>query len=306
MHYTINTNFSHLVAHETNGINEIDESTYLAWFSEVCEQTKAMIVHWQRVGFVHGVMNTDNMSILGLTIDYGPYGWLEDYNPDWTPNTTDAEFHRYAFGKQASIAHWNLMKLAQAISILFEDVQPLQKVLDDYAHQYQEAWQDMMRQKLGLTTFHQALVEQLLNKLEVLETDMTLFFRLLSSIKQEYSPQQCIQAISPSFYDDDWQNKADDVWLDWFDDYLKAIAGTSDAQRKENMDKVNPKYVLRNYLAQMAIDKAEQGDLSMLHELFAVLKDPYAEQPEKEAQFAQKRPEWARQRPGCSMLSCSS
>jgi len=298
--FTIQTYFPHLIE------DNITTGTYAKWFAEVCDTTKDMIVHWQRVGFVHGVMNTDNMSILGLTIDYGPYGWLEDYNPDWTPNTTDAQFHRYAYGKQPSIAHWNLMKLAQAIAPLMEDVQPLQNILDDYAVQYQSAWQDMMRQKLGLTQFDETLVEALMNKLEVIETDMTIFFRKLADIEAKDTPETCIQTISPAFYDDDWQNQASDVWQDWFADYLGQLKSHAVDNRKAAMNQVNPKYVLRNYLAQLAIDKANEGDLNMLHELFEVLKQPYAEQAEFEEKYAQKRPEWAKEKAGCSMLSCSS
>lgn len=298
--FAITTYFPHLVE------DNITTDTYAKWFAEVCDTTKDMIVHWQRVGFVHGVMNTDNMSILGLTIDYGPYGWLEDYNPDWTPNTTDAEFHRYAYGKQAYIAHWNLMKLAEAIAPLFESVEALQNILNDYAVQYQSAWQDMMRQKLGLKTFDEALVESLMNKLEIMETDMTIFFRKLADIEAADTPKTCLQTISPAFYDTDWQNKAKQVWQAWFENYLGHLKTHATDNRKEAMNKVNPKYVLRNYLAQLAIDKANNGDLSMLHELFGVLKQPYAEQPHKEAKYAQKRPDWAKEKAGCSMLSCSS
>ena len=117
--YTIRTDFPHL--------GEPSRATYLAWFEEVCRTTARMVVHWLRVGFVHGVMNTDNMSILGLTIDYGPYGWLEDYDSNWTPNTTDAASHRYAFGKQPQIAHWNLVQLANALYPLIEQTEPLEK-----------------------------------------------------------------------------------------------------------------------------------------------------------------------------------
>jgi len=298
--FTITTYFPHLIE------DNITTDTYAKWFAEVCDTTKDMIVHWQRVGFVHGVMNTDNMSIHGLTIDYGPYGWLEDYNPDWTPNTTDAQFHRYAYGKQPSIAHWNLMKLAQAIAPLFDSVEALQTILNDYATQYKSAWQDMMRQKLGLKTFDEALVEQLMNNLERIETDMTIFFRKLADISAQNTIEQCIQTISPAFYDTSWQNKASEVWQAWFEDYLGQLKSHAVDNRKAAMNQVNPKFVLRNYLAQLAIDKANEGDLSMLHELFEVLKRPYAEQPQFEAQYAQKRPDWAKEKAGCSMLSCSS
>ena len=298
--FTITTYFPHLLE------EEINTDTYLKWFEEVCERTKDMVVHWRRVGFVHGVMNTDNMSILGLTIDYGPYGWLEDYHPDWTPNTTDAEFHRYAFGQQASIAHWNLMKLAQAIAPLFQGVQRLQSVLDDYAVNYKSAWQDMMCAKLGLTSFDESLVESLLSKLEIMDTDMTIFFRKLADIQASDTAEHCIQTISPAFYDESWQTQAPSVWQDWFNAYLQHLKSNSVTHRKLVMNQTNPKFVLRNYLSQLAIDKANTGDLTMLHELFDVLKKPYDEQPDKEEVFAAKRPDWAKHKVGCSMLSCSS
>lgn len=300
--YTITSHFPHLVS------GDIDEHTYLLWFAEVCDLTQDMIVHWQRVGFVHGVMNTDNMSILGLTIDYGPYGWLEDYNPDWTPNTTDSQFHRYAFGNQAQISHWNLMQLAQAIAPLFEDIYALQQTLDHYAETYKAAWQQMVSQKLGLSTFNQPLVSDLFENLQMVETDMTIFFRLLSNLQKCFTPRNCLEVISTAFYALPLAQDVEDKWLNWFEGYLHTLQQEvpTDEQRKINMDLSNPKYVLRNYLAQLAIDQAEQDDLSMLFELFEVLKQPYAEQPEKEAKFAQKRPEWARTRAGCSKLSCSS
>ena len=299
--FTIRTYFPHVIEGDT-----INTGTYTRWFAEVCDTTQTMIVHWQRVGFVHGVMNTDNMSILGLTMDYGPYGWLEDYNPDWTPNTTDAEFHRYAYGNQAHVAHWNLMKLAQAIAPLFQDTTPLQDILNDYAPAYKKAWQVMMQQKLGLNTFDEVLVEQLMNNLEQIETDMTIFFRKLGDISAQNTVEQCIQIISPAFYDDDWKIKANSIWTDWFHDYLKHLQNDNDAKRKQAMNLVNPKYVLHNYLAQLAIDQASTGDLTLLYELFDVLKRPYDEQPDKEDMFAAKRPDWAKYKVGCSMLSCSS
>ena len=217
--FTIRTYFPHLIEDDT-----INTDTYTHWFAEVCDTTKTMIVHWQRVGFVHGVMNTDNMSILGLTIDYGPYGWLEDYNPDWTPNTTDAANHRYAFGKQAHIAHWNLMKLAQAIAPLFKDTTPLQDTLNDYAPSYKKAWQAMMQQKSGLNTFDEALIEHLMHNLEQMETDMTIFFRKLADIQASDNAEQCLSKVHDAFYPTDkLEDKAASVWTSWFEDYVQHI-----------------------------------------------------------------------------------
>ena len=167
-------------------VDSSSKALYLTWFKEVCRRTADMIVHWMRVGFVHGVMNTDNMSILGLTIDYGPYGWLENYDPDWTPNTTDAAGRRYRFGNQANIAHWNLTQLANAIYPLIGSVDPLQDALMTYSDRLKKEWQRMMADKLGLKAFNPAtdddLSRELFELLAMVETDMTLFFRALGRV----------------------------------------------------------------------------------------------------------------------------
>ena len=173
--FTIRTDFPHLVK---PGV-DISCDTYVQWFAEVCVRTAKMIAHWMRVGFVHGVMNTDNMSILGLTIDYGPYGWLEGYDPDWTPNTTDAQGRRYRFINQPHIAAWNLAQLGNAIYPLVESVKPLQDALNQYRHSYSEQWQKDMANKLGLHAIEQddiALIDELHRVLELVETDMTIFY----------------------------------------------------------------------------------------------------------------------------------
>src|SRR5205823_10510085 len=130
---------------------EPSSAVYVRWFAEIARRTAIMVAHWMTVGFVHGVMNTDNMSILGLTIDYGPYGWLEPYDPDWTPNTTDFGSRRYAFGQQPRVAMWNLMALAQALTPLVADAQALRPGLDVYAHTLAETQHALMMRKLGLT-----------------------------------------------------------------------------------------------------------------------------------------------------------
>jgi len=155
--YTIRTDFPHL--------GDPSPDVYLAWFNEVCIKTAEMIVHWQRVGFVHGVMNTDNMSILGLTIDYGPYGWLDNYDPDWTPNTTDSGQRRYRFGNQPQIAAWNLNQLANAIYPLIEQVEPLQAALSLYNTHFISTYQTMMAEKLGLQVFEPSTDNQLIDDL---------------------------------------------------------------------------------------------------------------------------------------------
>ncbi len=301
--FTLRTEFPHL------GAPCVD--TYLSWFSEVCDRTADMIVHWMRVGFVHGVMNTDNMSILGLTIDYGPYGWLEDYDPDWTPNTTDATGRRYRFGNQAQIAQWNLFQLANAIYPLIEQAEPLQKILSDYAERYTEKWQAMRASKLGLSIYSEELQQSLHKILQLTETDMTIFYRNLADVPCEQSDLSDDDLIAPlidAYYDVDTltaEIKAE-IYA-WLRQYQQCVRqeGIKDKMRRITMNKVNPKYVLRNYLAQLAIDKAEQNDFSMVNQLLELFRHPYAEQKEME-HYAVKRPDWARNRAGCSMLSCSS
>ncbi|MEQ1738566.1 MAG: protein adenylyltransferase SelO [Methyloglobulus sp.] len=308
--YTINTHFPHL--------GKPSPDVYVAWFEEVCRTTAQMIVHWQRVGFVHGVMNTDNMSILGLTIDYGPYGWLENYDPDWTPNTTDKAERRYRYSNQPACAFWNLGQLANAIYPLIGQVEPLQQALNVFTEVFGEQWQLMMTGKLGLSHYDpdqdDELHAELLALLELVETDMTIFFRQLAEVDlgkadlQNINIEALIAPLADAYYvPEQLTPEYVSRLADWLTRYNRRIIQETLSQevRRERMNRVNPKYVLRNYMAQLAIDKAEQGDFAMIAELLELLRRPYDEQPGK-AQYATKRPDWARQRAGCSMLSCSS
>ena len=300
--YTIKSHFSHL--------GKPSKEVYLLFFQEITNKTLEMIIHWQRVGFVHGVMNTDNMSILGLTIDYGPYGWLEGFDFGWTPNTTDKQHKRYRYGNQPTIGLWNLYQLANALYPLIEEAAPLEKILEDYKSNFEKKSQDMMRAKLGLTSDKETdinIIQSLENNLQATETDMTIFFRTLSSFKKE-QPEKGVELIQDAFYTPDTiKGNVLNNWKQWFADYAKRLEDetTSADERLQQMNKVNPKYVLRNYMAQLAIDKADKGDTSLLEEMYLLLKEPYSEQPKFEHWFA-KRPEWARHKVGCSMLSCSS
>jgi uncharacterized protein YdiU (UPF0061 family) len=315
MAYTLRTDFPELGL----GAGESPSSDLcLRWFETVCERTMELIVHWMRVGFVHGVMNTDNMSVLGLTIDYGPYGWLEDYDPHWTPNTTDAVGRRYRFGHQPRIALWNLSQLAGAILPLVGASEPLEEILGDAVDAYQKKWPAMMAAKLGLSQFRAPtdldLITELLNILAAVETDMTIFFRRLAqvslpSVEGAGLPAGQIPAVlldayyRPDQLTDEYRRRL----ADWLVSYGQRVASEegADQERTGRMRAVNPKYVLRNYLAQEAIDLAENGDFSRLETLLNLLRRPYDSQPGME-RFAVRRPEWARHRPGCSMLSCSS
>ncbi|MEE7547734.1 YdiU family protein, partial [Xanthomonas sp. Kuri4-1] len=190
------------------------EARYAEWFGQVCERSARMVAQWMRVGFVHGVMNTDNMSILGLTIDYGPYGWIDDYDPDWTPNTTDAQGRRYRFGTQPQVAYWNLGRLAQALAPLFGDVAPLQAGLERFRDCYVAADRRHAADKLGLAECGDAdlaLMAELRALMQQGEMDMTLTFLGLADCADGSA-----DALQPAFYSDGRQaqvREALDAWL---------------------------------------------------------------------------------------------
>ncbi len=318
--YTIFYHFPHL--------GNPSKQTYLRWLSEVSERTAAMIVDWMRVGFVHGVMNTDNMSILGQTIDYGPYGWLDNYDENWTPNTTDSAGRRYRYGNQPRIAFWNLTQLANALYPLIGEVKPLEESISVFRDALNSRHLKMMRDKLGLDescdpvagseaekSADVTLINELIRVLQLKETDMTIFFRRLADWQVRFSgslgsvsPVALLEPLKGAFYDFDSLSDVErdklNTWLRSYHKRFELEAKPAQTRRVE-MNKVNPKYVLRNYIAQLAIEKAEKGDGALVRELLEVFRKPYDEQPQYE-KYAKKRPDWARNRPGCSMLSCSS
>ena len=298
--YTLKHHFSHLGAPS--------KENYIHFFRAISERTLEMIVHWQRVGFVHGVMNTDNMSILGLTIDFGPYGWLEGFDFGWTPNTTDREHKRYRYGNQSNIGLWNLYQLANALYPIIEEAAPLEAILEQYKVDFEQQHLQMMKSKIGLFSEEDndlELIQDLEDNLQLVETDMTIFFRKMSRFTDEKSG---LKLIEESFYNlEGITEEVKDKWAFWFLNYKVRLQqeSTSQQEREEKMNAINPKYVLRNYMSQMAIDEADKGNYTLIDELFELLKRPYDAQPENEKWFA-KRPEWARNKVGCSMLSCSS
>jgi uncharacterized protein YdiU (UPF0061 family) len=313
--HTVRRHFPELVTSADEA--ELSVDTIVAWFTLVVERTADLMVDWMRVGFVHGVMNTDNLSILGLTIDYGPYGWLEDFDPGWTPNTTDRAHRRYRYGNQPQIGLWNLARLGNALFPLIGEAEPLQAALDVYGERFSVGWNRALRAKLGLGSLSadtaQPLIEDLLAWLPSTEVDMTILFRLLGDLD--------VAALDGAATDDDLvaplleayyrpEELAGELLAQtaaWMRSYIEmtVAAGRGREERTAAMHAVNPKYVLRNYLAQMAIDKAETGEYSMIGELLDLLRRPFDEQPGRE-EYAVKRPDWARDRVGCSQLSCSS
>ncbi|WP_303785072.1 YdiU family protein [Azovibrio restrictus] len=288
------------------GLQAEAEEPLAAWFREVCARTGRLVARWMQVGFVHGVMNTDNMSILGLTIDYGPYGWVDDFDPGWTPNITDAAGRRYCFGRQPEVARWNLERLAEALALL-EPTGALADLLGAYDDAYNAEAARLFAGKFGFAAWQDGdgeLVGEVLELLRQGEMDMTEFFRQLAHVDAGGDPLARLQEAA--YRPEPWRacRAGLEAWLGRYFQRLGQEA-VSPGLRRNRMNAFNPRYVLRNYLAQQAIDKAEAGDLSLMLELQEVLRRPYEEQPGREA-FAAMRPDWARHRAGCSMLSCSS
>ena len=294
--------------------------TYAAWFHEVCRRTAEMIAHWMRVGFVHGVMNTDNMSVLGLTIDYGPYGWVDDFDPGWTPNTTDEGTRRYRFGHQPQVAGWNLARFGAALHPFVGDVEALQDGLRVYSEALERHTLDMFAGKLGLRELGPAedpedpnsgpwLVNEVIGVLASVPTDMTIFFRALSDVPVDADAEDAalLEPLRPAYYEGAPEGELRARTLRWLRALGERVRAEDrpQAERREQMHAFNPKYVLRNYLAQLAIDAAEAGDHAKVTELLDVMRHPYDDQPGRD-DYADKRPDWAKDRPGCSRLSCSS
>jgi len=267
---------------------------YLAMFREIVERNAELIAKWQAYGFCHGVMNTDNMSILGITFDFGPFAFLDDFDANFICNHSDHE-GRYSFSNQVPIGQWNLSALAQALTP-FISVEALRETLGLFLPLYQAHYTDLMRRRLGLTTGEDAdqqLIETLLQKMQGSSIDYTLFFRRLGDLPAE----QAVAQLRDEFVD----LKGFDEWAA---QYVARIAreGVSDeSARRERMHAVNPLYILRNYLAQKAIDAAQAGDYSEVQRLHKVLTQPFTEQAGMES-YAERPPEWGKH----LEISCSS
>jgi uncharacterized protein YdiU (UPF0061 family) len=269
------------------------ENPWAAMFREVLERNAALIAQWQAYGFCHGVMNSDNMSILGITFDYGPYAFLDDFDANHICNHSD-DTGRYSFANQVPIAHWNLAALAQALTP-FVAVEQLRETLGLFLPLHQAHYLDLMRRRLGLATADErdaALVEHLLQLMQGSAVDYSLFFRRLG----EQAPAAALARLREDFVDlagfDQWGR-----------DYQARVEqeGGTQQERQARMHAVNPLYVLRNYLAQNAITAAEQGDYGPVRELHAVLARPFEAQPGMQ-RYTERPPEWGKH----LEISCSS
>ena len=283
--------------------SEKNHNKYLDWFQAVCDRTLKMIIHWYRVGFVHGVMNTDNMSILGLTIDYGPFSMMDGYDLEFTPNTTDLPGKRYAFGKQGQISHWNLATLANAIFPLVNDADALEKILDNYGKKFWTDHDKMLANKFGLDEVLQEderFFTDWQQLMQDLNLDYTLFFQSLEKPVLDIK----IDDFSNSFY-----RKLSESELSRLSNFIEKYQKRkhrnkiSEQESLELMSKTNPKFILRNYLLFEAIQDAEQDNYERFFELKEALENPYEN---RFPQFNQKRPSKYDNQTGCSQLSCSS
>ena len=284
------------------------ENKILLWFREVMERTAGLMAEWLRVGFVHGVMNTDNMSVLGLTIDYGPYSFIDDYDRNFTPNTTDLPGRRYAFGRQPSVAHWNLGCFAGAIAPLFDDTEKLSAELDAYTDIFIRKYHTMMGNKLGLDEVSAEdvpLINEFEKTLSVIKPDMTIFYQRLTELHADIeNSKDILLHFKDSFYKDLQESEGHELHS-LITTYIERVKKNKcpRAESHMRMRKTNPRFILRNYLLHQAIEDLEKGDDRLFVKLQEAMKEPYSNRFDE---FFIKRPDWATQKAGCSMLSCSS
>lgn len=290
-----------------NYFSEIDENSptkYAEFFQTISDRTADMIVEWYRVGFVHGVMNTDNMSILGLTIDYGPFSFLDEYHLNFTPNTTDLPGRRYAFGNQAKVAQWNLWQLANALYPLIKDEKVLEKTLDSFNERFWKNHDKMMAKKFGFDEVLEgdaAFFTEAQQLMQDLTLDYTLFFTQLETFTQETESKIHFKDV---FYASPTTENFEklDAFLAKYLDRLSKNTISKEASA-ELMKKTNPKFILRNYLLFECINELNDGKKDLLNKLQHALENPYQEiYPE----FSVKRPSFYDGQTGCSTLSCSS
>ena len=282
---------------------------YEKMYQKVVTDSAKLVVDWQGVGFVHGVLNTDNMSLLSLTIDYGPFGFLERFDVNYTPNTTDIPGYRYCYKNQPQVFLWNLAQLGSALaSVGLLDVDKGQEILDTYGETLAEAYGKKMAGKYGLTKYSQEFSVKLMKLMSECKTDMTNTFRSLSQVTRMQNdeitelPSGLASVLEEAGASEDQKG----MWLEWVKEYqqmLKEDPMPMEEQAKLQ-DATNPSYILRNHLCQEAIEAAEDGDFEPTHALLDLLRKPYDEQEGKD-KYKKVVPK-EMDGPGVSMLSCSS
>lgn len=301
-------------------INVSDPNRILALFQEIVRGTAKLISQWQSVGFTHGVCNTDNFSLLSITIDYGPFGFLEGYDPNFVPNTSDDE-GRYSYGKQPDIGMFNLNKLKIALSPLLNKRQQKQAdvILRGYTEEYKSNFMEIFMRKLGFrgrrsyTEDDEQFVAVLLKIMEDTKVDFTMTFREMSELtldnleilskSDDYETENLISTemdlwAVPKLISHDW-------FQYWLDMYRRKMAegGVFEKQRRETMLKTNPRYILRNWIAQVAIEHTEKNNFTFVNKVLKILENPYVYNQEAEdLGFGVQPPDWAQ----TLKVSCSS
>lgn len=290
-----------VIEHHFEGQETSLGNPYADLLHEVSLKTAQLVAQWQAIGFCHGVLNTDNMSILGLTLDYGPFQFMDGFHPHHICNHSDHS-GRYAYDKQPQIAYWNLFCLGQALMPLIDDQELAMKALEPYKEAYTAHWTHNFSMKLGLSQVNEendaanmALIQSLLQMMATERTDFTLLWRRLShAASQTQQSHDAWQAVKDLFLDTG-------KFQDWQNNYMAHLQHQGDIEAVQGMLSVNPKFVLRNHLVELAIQKSKLGDHSEVAKLFKLLQSPFDEQPEFEA-YANLPPSWASE----IEISCSS
>jgi len=285
----------HVIARHFPALSE-QPRPYSAFLTEVTRRTATLVAQWQAIGFMHGVMNTDNMSILGLTLDYGPFGFMEAFDAAHICNHSD-QGGRYAYNMQPGVGRWNCYALGQALLPLIDNVDEVHQALACYEPEFTGKLDQLLHSKLGLKATMPGdarLIDDMFGILQMNHVDFTLFFRTLGQLQLDHPEKD-------GMLRDMFVNRgAFDAWSRQYRERL-AREESKDGERKSGMDSVNPKYILRNYLAQIAIEKAQNKDFSEIGRLLKVLEKPFDEQPENE-HYAALPPDWASE----LEVSCSS
>ena len=294
-----------VIKHHFRHIDVDDKNRVLEMYSDIVTATANMIASWQSVGFVHGVMNTDNFSLLSLTIDYGPFQFMDAYDPELVPNTSDDE-HRYSYEKQPDVGAYNLDKLKLALYPILSTSQRQQIniVFLGYVPLYKDKFMKLFRKKLAIDDINETdvdFVRQLLYMMEMTRSDFTMTFRdlgdwTLIDMKAMFIPNKLWSLQKLKRHKD---------FKKWIKVYIKKLEreGVSDAKRRDILRDVNPRYVLRNWMAQQAIEGVERGDFTVLKTIQRILQTPFKESDEAEkAGFAKEPPPWAQD----IRVSCSS